>query len=302
MDYAKQTPYSDPGEYAHLFDALPDDIPAIGAVVRNLLIHYRGGGIEFTGDRLAEIDNRWVSAILATDQRRNGTALAVPREAVDHVVGCCRDYTLLFVSALRHKGIPARSRIGFAVYFGEGFNFDHVVAEYWNGDRWVMTDAQLDPADGHPFNTLDMPPGPFVSAAEVWRDARAGRIDPDLYGVQPGLAITGDELDTSRPGSVALGGLWFIRTYVHHQLAHLMGDELLLWEGWGTMAPTYTEADAAETDELAALLIAADTGDTTATQALTDRYPALAPNGRTLLTSPSGHPHKWVDLTHPLSE
>lgn len=285
MDYAKQTPYSDPGEHAHLFDALPDDIPAIGAVVRNLLIHYRGGGIEFTGDRLAEIDHRWVSSILATDQRRNGTALAVPREPFDRIVGCCRDYTLLFVAALRHKGIPARSRIGFAVYFNESFNHDHVVAEYWNGDRWVMVDAQLDPAD-HPFDTLDMPPGPFLSAAEVWRDARAGRIDPNLYGADPG------------PGAgLALNGLWFIRTYVHYQLAHLMGDELLLWETWGTLAPTYSEADAAETDELAALLIAADTGDETATKELAGRYPALAPNGRTLLTSPSGRPHEWVDLT-----
>ncbi|MFB6724342.1 transglutaminase-like domain-containing protein [Kribbella sp. NPDC056345] len=286
MDYTQQTPYSDPGEYAHLFDALPDDIPAIGAVVRNLLIHYRGGGIEFTGDRLAEIDHRWVSSILATDQRRNGTALAVPREPFDRVVGCCRDYTLLFASALRHKGIPVRSRIGFAVYFAEDFNHDHVVAEYWNGDRWVMLDAQLDPADHHLLNTLDLPSGPFVSAAEVWREARAGRIDPNLYGAVPG------------PGTgLALNGLWFIRTYVHYQLAHLMGDELLLWESWGTLAPTYTEADAAETDELAALLIAADAGDETATKELAERYPALAPNGRTLITSPSGRPHAWVDLT-----
>ncbi|TDD50195.1 transglutaminase domain-containing protein, partial [Kribbella antibiotica] len=277
MDYAKQTPFSDPGPYGHLFDALPDDIPAIGAVIRNLLIHYRGGGIEFTGDRLAEIDNRWVSAILDVDQTRNGTALAVPREPVDRVVGCCRDYTLLFVSALRHKGIPARSRIGFAVYFGEGFNYDHVVAEYWDGDRWVMTDAQLDPTDDHPFNTLDMPAGPFVSAAEVWRDARAGRIDPDLYGVQPGLTIAGTDPD------LALGGLWFIRTYVHYQLAHLMGDELLLWESWGNLGPTFSESDAARTDELAALLIASDNENSV--EALAGHYPALSPKGQTLLTS-----------------
>ncbi|MET7283089.1 transglutaminase-like domain-containing protein [Kribbella sp. NPDC005582] len=285
MDYVKQTPYSDPGEYAHLFDALPDDIPAIGAVVRNLLIHYRGGGIEFTGDRLAEIDHRWVASIIATDQRRNGTPLAVPREPFDRVVCCCRDYTLLFVSALRHKGIPARSRVGFAVYFNENFNHDHVVAEYWNGERWVMTDAELDPADNHPFDSLDMPAGPFLSAAEVWLGARAGHLDPTLYGAVPG---PGDGL--------TLNGLWFIRTYVHYQLAHLMGDELLLWETWGTLAPTYTEADAAETDELAALLIAADTGDETAFKELMSRYPALAPNGRTLLTSPSGRPHEWVQL------
>jgi hypothetical protein len=33
MDYALQTEYSDPGVHAGLYDALPDDIPGIGAVV-----------------------------------------------------------------------------------------------------------------------------------------------------------------------------------------------------------------------------------------------------------------------------
>jgi hypothetical protein len=270
-----------------LFDALPDDVPGIAAVVRNLLIHYRGGEIEFTGDRLAEIDHRWVSAMLTTDQKRNGTALAVPREPVDRIVGCCRDYTLLFVSALRHKGIPARSRIGFAVYFATGFNHDHVVAEYWNGDRWVMIDPELDPAGDYPFNTLDMPAGPFLSAAEVWLGVRAGDLDPDLFGVDPGLPIRGG---------------WFIRNYVHFQHAHLQGDELLLWDNWGTMSGTLDGADVDLTDQVATLLVASDNGDETATKELADLYrinPALTYTGRAFVTSPVGTQHAWLDLVRP---
>ncbi|WP_410621971.1 hypothetical protein [Amycolatopsis sp. cmx-8-4] len=30
-----------------------------------------------------------------------------PREPVSRIVGCCRDFTLLFVSLARHHGIPA---------------------------------------------------------------------------------------------------------------------------------------------------------------------------------------------------
>ncbi|MEV0797372.1 transglutaminase-like domain-containing protein [Kribbella sp. NPDC050281] len=285
MDYAVQTEYSDPGAYAGLYDALPDDIPGVGAVVRNLLIHYRGGGIEFTGDRLAEIDHRWVSSMLATDQRRNGTPLAVPREPVDRIVGCCRDYTLMFVSMLRHQGIPVRSRIGFAAYFASGFNHDHVVAEYWNGDRWVMIDAQLDPAGDHPFNSLDMPAGPFLSAAEVWLDVRAGTRDPELFGIDPGSPI---------------GGSWFIRNYVYLQLAHLHGDELLLWDNWGEMSASLDGADLTLTDRIAGLLVASDNGDDTATKELADLYPSLKPAGRSYLTSPAGGGQfVWVDLVRP---
>ncbi|GAB2667483.1 transglutaminase-like domain-containing protein [Kribbella swartbergensis] len=292
MDYVVQTEYSDPGVHAGLYDALPDDIPGIAAVVRNLLIHYRAGGIEFTGERLAEIDHRWVASILTTDRKRNGTPLAEPREPADRIVGCCRDYTLMFVSALRHKGIPARSRIGFGDYFAQGFNHDHVVAEYWNGDRWVMIDAQMDPADeGFPFDVQDMPAGPFRSAAEVWLGYRSGELDGDTFGADP-----------NPDAPLRLHGGWFIRNYVHYQLAHLQGDELLLWDNWGTMSDTLEGADVDLTDEIARLLVASDNGDETATKELATRYqsdPALRPTGRSYITSPTGAPHRWVDLVRP---
>jgi hypothetical protein len=287
MDYAVQTEFSDPGIHAGLYDVLPDDVAGISAVVRNLLIHYRGGGIEFTGDRLAEIDHRWVSAMLATDQKRNGTALAVPREPADRIAGCCRDYTLMFVSALRHKGIPARSRVGFADYFAAGFNHDHVVAEYWNGDRWVMIDAQIDPAEGRPFDVQDMPRGPFRSAAEVWLGVRAGDLDADLFGIDPGSPISGG---------------WFVRNYVHLQHAHLNGDELLLWDNWGPMSASLDGVDLELTDQVATLMVASDNGDEAATKEMIELYrtnPELTFSGRAFVTSPAGAEHQWMDLRRP---
>lgn len=284
MNYADQTPYSDPGPYAALFDALPSDIAGLTAIIRNLVIHYRGGGIEFTGDRYEEINHRWVSAMLATDQKRNGAALAVPREPFDRIVGCCRDFTLLIVSALRYKGIPARSRVGFASYFAEAFNHDHVVLEYWNGDRWVMVDAELEPGPAWKFDPQDMEPGWFWSAAEVWQGYRSGTLDADLYGADPIGPIH---------------GAWFIYNYVFLQLAHLQGDELLLWDTWGAQAGSLDDADLELADDIAALLVASDNGDAAATEVLAARYaedPRLHPGDRVHRFSPAGKPPVTVDL------
>src|SRR5579859_7107237 len=175
-DYARQSRYTDPGPYASLLDDLPTDVRELAAVVRNVVVHYRASGIAFTADRLAEIDHRWLERLLATDQRRNAAPLAAPRAEADRVVGCCRDFTLLTVAALRHRGIPARSRVGFAGYFSPDFHTDHVIAEYWNGERWVFVDAELDPTETLPFDPADLPregatpdgTPPFRTAAQVW--------------------------------------------------------------------------------------------------------------------------------------
>ncbi len=149
-----------------------------------------------------------------------------------------------------------------------------------------MIDAQLEPGPNWSYDTEDMPAdGPFVSAAEVWLGVRAGELDPDLYGVDPGMPIRGD---------------WFIRCYVIQQLAHLERNELLLWDNWGAMSATLEGVDVGKTDEIARLLVASDNGDEDAARELTRRYSEdadLHPDGRVLNFSPSGTPPTWVDLT-----
>ncbi|HEX6684495.1 MAG TPA: transglutaminase-like domain-containing protein [Candidatus Limnocylindrales bacterium] len=248
-DYTRQSAYSDPGKYAALLDDLPRDIGALTAVVRNVIVHYVAGGFEFTGDRLAEIDCKFVERILDTDQGRHPFPLAEPRRPDQRVAGCCRDFTLLTVAALRHQGVPARSRAGWASYLQPDFHYDHVIAEYWNGERWVWVDAQV--------GELDIPPdaGLFDSGATAWRALRRGEIDPDNYGVWPGSPLRGD---------------WFIRNYVIHEVAHRYRDELLLWEEWGAIAHSSHDlaGDLAFFDDVAELLVRADGGDESAEREL----------------------------------
>lgn len=285
-DYTRQSAYSDPGEHAELLAALavnapdqagPPDVADLAAMARNVLVHYRASGIPFPPERLTEIDSRWVERLLAVDRSRFDTPLDAPRPEADRVAGCCRDFTLLTVSALRAHGVPARSRVGFAAYFVPGWHHDHVITEYWDGERWVCADTQLDPAWSWPFDPLDMPfgEGVFAPASRVWTAYRGGDIDVDQYGVDVGLPIRGN---------------WFVRNYVLMELAHRQRDELLLWDTWGVMSDRL-DGDLALIDDVAALLIAADGGDDSAEQQLAERYaddPRLHPGDRVLCLSPTG--------------
>ncbi|MEO3769495.1 transglutaminase domain-containing protein [Micromonospora sp. B9E7] len=285
-DYRQHSPYSDPGRHAALLDAVPADIASVAATVRNVIVHYRAGGVELPTDRLEEVNRRWVDRILDTDQSRFPLPLAAERPAVDRVAGCCRDHTLLSVAVLRQHGIPSRSRVGFASYFVPGWHHDHVLAEYWNGHRWVWADPEIDPAGDWGFDGYDIDPkaGLFDSAARVWSAYRAGTIDPEVYGVSPELPIRGD---------------WFIHDYVLLELAHRQKYELLLWDRFGAMTEDLATADLTLVDEIAALLLAADDGDEAAEKSLADRYASdsrLRPGTQVHSISPVSGALSTVDL------
>ncbi len=157
--YAAHTPYSDPGSYADLLQALPTELEALCATSRNVITHYRADYPDLPPNRHGEIDSRWLRTILELDQDRNPFPLAEPRPMKARVAGCCRDHSLFLVGALREQHVPARTRVGFADYFSPGYHHDHVVVEFWNGDRWVRTDPELSVAS-RDFDVRDMPVGP----------------------------------------------------------------------------------------------------------------------------------------------
>ncbi len=264
IDHATHTPYSDPGIYAGLLDAVPSDLDDLSEVVRNVIEHYRASDHDLPADTVSDIHARWIGRTLELDQQRHPTGLADAREPERRVQGCCRDHTLLSVAILRQHGIPARSRIGFADYFVDGWHHDHVIPEVWLGGRWVRFDPEVEEPGGRLDNPRNIPAGKgFHTAAEVWRGYRAGTLDVQTYGV-----------DQSLP--VARGG-WFVRNYVVLEIAHRFGDELLLWDNWGTMSGPGSEAqDVDLVDAVAAQLVAADNGDLDAEQHLLDLYRADA--------------------------
>lgn len=277
--WARHTPYTDPGGHGAVLEALPADVGRLGEVVRGALVHYRCGQ-EFGAERLAEIDHRWVGAMLDTDQARSRGVWGGRREWP--LVGCCRDFALVTVAALRARGVAARTRVGFASYLHPGFGTDHVVVEYWDGGRWVWADTQVDPALPWPMDAVDIVRSSgaagavFASAAQVWSAHRRGEVDARWYGVHPDLE---------------LGGERFVRSYVLLELAHRQGEEVLLWDTW----PAMHEVEDAVVDEVACVLVAADEGDGAAEEELVGWYERLGPGGRVWCESPSGY-RGWVEL------
>ena len=279
MDWSAQTRFSDPGRFSTLLDAILPEPEAVSGIARNLVAHYAAERDALPAATRGDINLRWVEAQLAVDQDRHHAPLAAPRRLGERLQGCCRDHSLLSMAMLRHHGRPARSRVGFAGYFSPDHWHDHVVVEVHDGDRWRRFDPEMTHIDKI---YLDMPDGvddPWISAARMWAEIRAGRIDPASVGVFPGSPV---------------GGVWFAQCYVLLELAHRFGDETLLWDGFGEMADPSgpTDEQVALADEIASLLLEVDDHpDPRLEEALEERYrsdPRLHPAARIGTFTPDG--------------
>ncbi|KAF9167023.1 hypothetical protein BGX20_011715 [Mortierella sp. AD010] len=119
--YTTQSFVTDPGRHTAL-------CPRFDVHHPNLIIHYRAEDPLKHGipkERLREIDTRHVEAMLTRLIELKDGPITTPRVLTERLVACCRDFTLLFVSMARAKGIPARARVGFAKYFIPGLYLDH---------------------------------------------------------------------------------------------------------------------------------------------------------------------------------
>ncbi|WP_214323189.1 transglutaminase-like domain-containing protein [Nonomuraea sediminis] len=230
--YANQSAFSAPNGLSQLYADLPHDPAGLARAARDMMIHRMEGELfqyAIPQDRLYnDAESRYIDDILRIIIERSAAPLAERREVGDRFVGVCRDFALLYCSFLRHAGVPARLRIGFADYFGsDGFHADHVVTEYWDDERgWLLADPQLaDPvvvaAWNVDFDPMDVPRDRFLVAGKAWRAIRAGEADPTTFGLHP-------------PEEGPMFGEWFVAHDVQVDLAALNKVETLLWDTWGT--------------------------------------------------------------------
>jgi hypothetical protein len=233
-------------------EGLPADVDGLRRLVQQLLVHRDWApayGLQGDDVRMEEQHLRSTAEILCRAMELS-PSLSADRPAAARVLCVCRHYALVYTALLRHRGVPARVRCGFANYFDRSKWLDHWITERWapdGGGRWVRDDPQVDGLQrkvaGIDFDTTDQPPGQFLSGAEAWIAARAGEVDPSVFGI------------------FDMWGLPFIRGNVVADVACLNKVELLPWDGWGMIGGPFEpvpDGDAAVLDEVAGLVVADD--------------------------------------------
>ena len=266
--WATQSPVTDPGEAAAaVIDDLDSSLEALRYAASQLVFHYRGD-LESAGvakERTAEISTRYAEAMLSrilSFDAEGTTSLSRPRLGAERTIGCCRDSVVLFVALARHKGIPARPRVGYASNPTTPWWRDHVVAEVWDAKekRWRLVEVEFED-ETHPDGTpnpegaprregkdyLDLRPGiDFLVGPDAWTRARKGEADPDRFVVAPELDIP------------VLRGWPHLAHNVVHDLASLDKKEMLLWDTWGIQSnwrARVPDEDAALLDEICPVLL-----------------------------------------------
>lgn len=222
--FSEQGRISTPGKYQGSFEHLPTTIPELVKIVQNTTIHVFWAdhyGLQISPTRMEELQLRTTERRLEHTLKLDSRPIIEPRPVEKKIVGNCRDFSLLLVSLLRHVGIPARARCGFATYFLPNHFEDHWVAEYWDQVRqcWLLVDAQLDALQSSAlkigFDPLDLPRDQFVVGGKAWQMCLSGEQDPNQFGI------------------FDMNGLGFVRGNLVRDVAALNKMEMLPWDCWG---------------------------------------------------------------------
>jgi hypothetical protein len=248
-------PMNGPGNASRNLAVLPDGVASLCGIVQGVLIHRDLApwlyGLELSSEARELANIRPVARMIEEIERRSAKPLREARAPAERLPCVCWHFAGFMAAILRAQGVPARSRCGFGAYFIPGRFEDHWVAEYWNmaERRWVLVDAQLDAVQRKTFridfDPTDVPHDRFILAGDAWQQCRAGRADPELFGLS--------HIDEQ--------GLWWIAQNLIRDLASLNRVEMLPWDVWGMMprpTETITDEDKMFLDRVATLTLGGD--------------------------------------------
>ena len=180
LEYYKQhTQFTNPGEYASYYAALPDELTPLYKAINGLLIHIwkiRKNRPHLLKGREDEVFIRQIHSLIERGLALDSQPLAVARSIDRRMIIDCRHFALLLCSILRHRGIPARTRCGFATYLEDTFYMDHWICEYWSEEaqRWIMEDPDL--------KKHDVPSEEFITGARAWQICQHDESRAHLFG------------------------------------------------------------------------------------------------------------------------
>lgn len=199
--------YTCAGPYRDYFRSLPDDLRTLGSLLCGQILHrvtLRDGNTFANADlrygdltffpwyRMRCEDDIFLTAPAMTAElfRLDPRGFVPDRRVEDKLVLTCRYLSVLFSAVCKAKGIPCRSRAGFAPYFVPGKSLDHWINQVWCEElqRWITLDADGfydEKAMG--LNQYDLQEGQFDWAARAWLNIRSGKTDGSQYLYADGL-------------------------------------------------------------------------------------------------------------------
>jgi len=179
--YLNFSTFTDPGEYAYLYNDLPGSLEELCTLVKKQLIH--PFEVDQFSDkipkdrRIEDRDFPTVFLMLKELLVRDKNGIVVSRKPEDRLVVACVHHCMLLASILRHKGIPVRIRSGFANYIGKRRNIkvSHVICEVWDEQqkKWILVDPDREKVD---FNRNE-----FEFSSETWELLRKHKLKSDRY-------------------------------------------------------------------------------------------------------------------------
>lgn len=180
--YRQYSSFTNPGEFAYLYEALPDSLPELCSLIRTQFIHAYA---ELAKYREQIPKERWnemfsypsVRSILEGLVSHDSSGIVNDRKPEDRLVLICRHNAILLASILKSRGIPARVRYGHATYLIPDFHASHAISEVWNetDGRWMLVDPSMD--------MIDFSRDKFDFSNDAWLQLQNGEIDPNLYGI-----------------------------------------------------------------------------------------------------------------------
>jgi len=192
--------YTYAGNYKDYFKSLPDNISELGKLICSQIIHrvtlkegntnanvslIYGDMTKFPWYRMRCEDDILQTAVSMTAElfRLDNKGFIPERQAENKIVVTCRYVSVLMSAILKAKGIPCRSRSGFAPYLKEGFSLDHWINQYWDREqtRWITFDADFFEDGNLGFSQYDIPADKFDWAADTWLKIRENKTDGNIF-------------------------------------------------------------------------------------------------------------------------
>lgn len=180
--YRQYSPFTDPGEYAYLYDNLPESLPELCDLIRSQFVHpfahlprVRN---QFPEERRNDESAKYpsVESVLAGLLSYDSSGIMEDRKIEDRLILGCRHNAILLASILKYRGIPARVRAGHVTYLRPGFHMSHTICEVWNesDQRWMLVDPST--------AMVDFDRDQFDFSNELWLKMQNGEIDLNKYG------------------------------------------------------------------------------------------------------------------------